>query len=96
MLRLNLVGNRHPKVGRQAYHAIGEQMHVLCHVRLSGLDREVIGNEEPGTQSGLQGVLVAAVYFESCISGADVESDDIGQVDVVLGIELELMRNDIL
>ena len=94
-LRFHTFGAGHPEVGGQAEGFAGEQVDVLAHLAVGGLDGEFVGSHEAQAKAGLQGGVVDVVDLKERSMQAEVGRKAL-PVEVVFEISVVFERVQIL
>lgn len=82
--RFEAVGSRHPEVGRDADIGSREEVHILHHIGVAHLEREIVGDEPPGRDAGLWSAIERVLHLEAAEMEAVVEFDIIVDSPLIL------------
>ena len=85
--RGDAVGDRHPEVGGQREVAVREQVQILAHLGVGGLEGEVVAEEQAETQAGFQRLVGFGGSMIQRPPEPGVELEPVGQRPVVFCIE---------
>ena len=91
----DLLGDGHPEVGGQADARGGEEVYVLLHPGVAGLDGEAFGEHHAAADAGLQRGVEGVANLEAAGVDAGVDLDGVADAPVVFGEEGHLVGHDL-